>query len=70
MLTVWQNVRFVSTLTVLLPLAFVSLTLLLLGLAVLVLPPSRHPSAFPAMGILRQVTEVLVAGQRTSARNP
>ncbi|MET7687573.1 hypothetical protein ABZT06_06235 [Streptomyces sp. NPDC005483] len=69
MLTIWQNVRFVTAVTVLVPLAFVCLTLLVLGLAVLVLPTSRHPSAFRAMGILRQVVEVLVSGRRATARN-
>ncbi|MFF4351818.1 hypothetical protein [Streptomyces sp. NPDC001530] len=69
MLTIWQNVRFVTALTVLVPLAFVCLTLLLIGLAVLVLPQSRHPSAFRAMGILRQVVEVLVSGRQATARN-
>ncbi|MFE2211147.1 hypothetical protein ACFW93_04095 [Streptomyces canus] len=69
MLTVWQNVRFVTALTVLVPLAFVCLTLLVIGLAVLVLPQSRHPSAFRTMGILRQVVEVLVSGRRATERN-
>ncbi|MFF7049391.1 hypothetical protein ACFY94_13620 [Streptomyces griseorubiginosus] len=69
MLAIWQNIRFVTAVTVLVPLAFVCLTLLVLGLAVLVLPTSRHASAFRAMGILRQVVEVLVSGRRTPARN-
>lgn len=68
MLAIWQNVRFVTALTVLVPLAFVCLTLLVIGLAVLVLPQSRHPSAFRAMGILRQVVEVLVSGRQTARR--
>ncbi|MBW8799460.1 MAG: hypothetical protein JF597_39565 [Streptomyces sp.] len=68
MLAIWQNVRFVAAVTVLVPLAFVCLTLLVLGLAVLVLPQSRHQSAFRAMGILRQVVEVLVSGRGTTAR--
>ena len=69
MLAVWQNVRFATALTVLVPLAFVCLILLVLGPAVLVLPPSRHASAFRAMGILRQVVEVLVSGRRVTAGN-
>ncbi|AVH59499.1 MULTISPECIES: hypothetical protein [Streptomyces] len=69
MLAIWQNVRFVTALTVLVPLAFVCLTLLVIGLAVLVLPQSRHPSAFRAMGILRQVVEVLVSGRQTARRS-
>jgi hypothetical protein len=64
MLTGRPNARLVTALAVLL--ACVCLTLLLIGPAVLVLPRSRQASAFRAMGILRQVVEVLVSGRRAS----
>ncbi|MFB7497768.1 hypothetical protein ACFC09_24310 [Streptomyces sp. NPDC056161] len=69
MLAIWQNVRFATAFVVFVPLAFVCLTLLVIGLAVLVLPRSRHPSAFRAMGILRQVVEVLVSGRQPALRS-